>query len=72
MKPISIGKFALGIGFIGLFWLAWKPMMDELNDIVAGIGYNFEVSYFQLVPIIILVILGVGLLIKVTKRHGDG
>ena len=72
MKPISIGLFAFGIGIFVLFWIAWKPIMDALNDIVSGIaGSDFEIAYFELLPFIIMAIILVSLLIMVTKRNRD-
>lgn len=69
MKPISIGLFAFCIGLFVLFWIAWKPIMDALNDIVAGIaGNDFEIAYFEILPFLIMGIILVSLLIMVTKR----
>ena len=72
MKPISIGLFAFGIGIFVMFWIAWKPIMDALNDIIPGIGSDFEIAYFELLPFIIMAIILVSLLIMVTKRNRDG
>lgn len=72
MKPISIGLFAFGVGLFVLFWIAWKPIMDALNDLIPGIaGNDFEVAYFELLPFIIMAIILVSLLVMVTKRNRD-
>lgn len=72
MRPISIGKFLLGIGIFVLMWLAWKPMWDELYDIIVGTtATDFEIMFFQLAPFIILGIIVISLIVSVTKRSRD-